>query len=400
VDYTGLSQASSIDNLYTSTANSLAQLDGIANSALSRGLDRFISKDYKGAVKEFKLSLAVSPYSDNSDKAYDYLAQSYLKLNNTKEAEKTYKQMIQRDATNDSARLHLGNLYFKAGNYKDAETQYFRAVQVNPSSADNRYALGQVYMKTGRYAEAENQLRRVVQISPKDPYAHEALGQSLRSQQKYTEAETQFEKAVTLDKKFTDGYLDLGYLYTDMKLTNKAKEQHDILNELDKDTAITLQAYMDKAADPKLKSVYNTDTFPLSSGRNTLISTIDEDLLEPEGSKDFTLNFMFDKEMAPSSIQNIANWQISRATSKTPGGPYNLGLPLSDTEVLLPSNPAYVTYDKSSHVAQVTFRINQNDLADATLDPAHIVFKFLGKDAYGNSMDSSADEYSYISKIV
>ena len=46
------------------------------------------------------------------------------------------------------------------------------------------------------------------------------------------------------------------------------------------------------------------------------------------------------------------------------------------------------------------FRINQNSDASATLDPSHIMFQFSGKDASGNSMDHSADQYSGVSKIV
>ena len=51
------------------------------------------------------------------------------------------------------------------------------------------------------------------------------------------------------------------------------------------------------------------------------------------------------------------------------------------------------------NTATVQFRISQNAEANATIDPAHIVFKFYGMDAYGKAMDQSADEYSGFSKI-
>jgi hypothetical protein len=46
------------------------------------------------------------------------------------------------------------------------------------------------------------------------------------------------------------------------------------------------------------------------------------------------------------------------------------------------------------------FRVSQNADGNATLDPSHIMFRFMGKDAYGNTMDTSSDEYSGISMIV
>jgi hypothetical protein len=61
--------------------------------------------------------------------------------------------------------------------------------------------------------------------------------------------------------------------------------------------------------------------------------------------------------------------------------------------------PAYVLFDEKTNTATVNFWISQNDNADATIDPRHIVFKFSGMDAYGKAMDTSADEYSGFSGI-
>jgi tetratricopeptide (TPR) repeat protein len=396
----GLSDGSTVDSFFSAIGDTQSQRDYVANRSLSTGIDRYSKQDYAGAVKEFKRAIAFTPSFDYLDKAYEYLAYSYLNQNNTTDAINTYKQIIKNNPSNDSAHLSLGNIYFRAGQYKEAEAEYSQAVRVNPASAANRYALGQVYMATGRNSEAENQFIRVTQITPRDPNAYDALGQSLRNQQQYSEAEVQFKKAISFDKKYTDGYLDLGMVYTDMKMGDKAQEQIDILSELDNDKASSLQDYMAKAADPKIKAVFNTGGFSLTADRNTIVSTIDNALNVPNGSKSFSLNFMFDKEMDPNSVQNPNNWVIQRATGQNPGGAYNFGLPTPITEVFPPSKPSAINYDESSHVAQVTFWITQNSFNNGTIDPSHIVFQFKGKDAYGNTMDPSADEYSSVSKIV
>ena len=396
----GLSNSDIVGSLFSSTGSTQAQLDNMANRSLSTGIDLFTKNDYAGAVKQFKRSIALSPSSDYSAKAFNFLAQAYLKQGDTQGAKNTYRQMIKQDPSNDSAHLSLGNIYFANGQYSEAEAEYTMAVRVNPNSANNRYALGKVYMTMERYEMAETQFGRVVQITPMDPNGHEALGQSLRSQERYQEAEQQFEKTIALDKKFTDGYLDLGYLYTDMELTDKAQKQLDTLTQLDKDKASELKDYMDQAAAPKINIAYNTGDFPLSSGRGTQLSTVDDSLSVPGGSKSFTLNFMFNKEMDQDSVQNPNNWLIGRAAGQNPGGAYNLGLPIPSTEVMPPSNPSAIIYDPSSHVAQVTFWLTQNSLANGTIDPSHIVFQFKGQDAYGHGMDPSADEYSSVSKIV
>ena len=389
-----------IDRLFSSTSPEQSVYDNLANNALGRGIDQYQAKNYAGAVREFKRSVALSPFSENSDKAYEYMAYAYLNQNNTTEAANTYKLMIRRNPSNDSARLSLGNIYFRDKKYKEAEQQYSMAVRVNPNSAANRYALGQTYMIMEKYQEAETQFRRVVQLSPRDPNAYDALGQALRRLEKYDDAIVQFKKALQIDKKFSDAYLSLGYTYADMKKMDEAGQQADLLSKLDKQKASDLNDYIRNAAYPQIKPAINMGGFPLSAGQGTVLSTIDDSLSVPGGIKDFKISFMFSKEMDPYSVQNPNNWQISRATGKEPGGAYNWGLPIPSTEVSLPAAPYKIAYTEGSLIAEVTFRINQNSSANGTIDPSHIMFKFNGLDAYGNAMDPSADQYSGFSKIV
>jgi len=351
-------------------------------------------------VREFKRSIALSPQSDYSDKAYEYLADAYLNLNKVNDAINTYKQMISRNPSDDAAHLSLGNVYFRNKQYKEAEQEYSMAARINPGAATNQYALGMAYMATERFSEAESCFRKVAQLTPHDPNAYDALGQALRRLGRYDDAIVQFKKEIALDKKSSDGYLGLGYTYADMKMIDEAQQQADLLTQIDTQKAGELQEYIVKAADPRFSSVLSIDGFPLSAGRGTRVSTLDKNLTTPDASKSFTLMFMFSKEMDASSVQNPNNWQISRATSRYPGGAYNLGLPVPSTEVPLPSRPMLIKYDEGAHIAEVTFRITQNSTADGTIDPSHIVFRFIGKDAYGNAMDPIADEYSSISKIV
>jgi tetratricopeptide (TPR) repeat protein len=396
----GTSSSTIVDGFFSATASQQSQLDSLSNGALSKGIDLYTNKDYDGAVREFKRSIALSPLSEYSDKAYEYMAGAYLNLNKVNDAISTYKQMLSRNPSDDAAHLSLGNIYFRNKQYKEAEQEYSLAVRINPGAATNQYALGMTYMVTGRFSEAEERFRKVTQLTPHDPNAYDALGQALRSLGRYDDAIVQFKKEIALDKKSSDGYLGLGYAYADMKRMDEARQQADQLAQIDKQKAGDLQEYIAEAADPGFSSVLSINGFPLSAGRGTQVSTLDNDLTTPNASKSFTLMFMFSKEMDASSVQNPNNWQISRAAGKYPGGAYNLGLPAPSMEVSLPSGPMLVKYDDGAHTAEVTFRITQNSTADGTIDPSHIVFRFMGKDAYGNAMDPAEDEYSGVSKIV
>jgi hypothetical protein len=131
---------------------------------------------------------------------------------------------------------------------------------------------------------------------------------------------------------------------------------------------------------------------------------LDPTLLSPNVSKKVSVAIQFNNEMDITSVMNPANWEISRAKS-TEAGYYNNLSPTTDREVSIPRRPFSITYDPATKQASVTFTVTQNASIDltldahgvpidngATIDPAHLVFKFSGKDSSGRSMDTSGDQ--------
>ena len=104
--------------------------------------------------------------------------------------------------------------------------------------------------------------------------------------------------------------------------------------------------------------------------------------------------FQFTKEMDSSSVTNIVNWSITRADGDNVGETYNYGNEIPSTEISINYLPDYVLYDADTYTATVGFTIKQNETADGTIDPSHIVFSFNGEDVYGVEMSEDANEYS------
>jgi hypothetical protein len=128
------------------------------------------------------------------------------------------------------------------------------------------------------------------------------------------------------------------------------------------------------------------------------VSAIDAYLENAGAEVSVTMEFLFTKEMDPASIENRFNWNISRASSANIAETYNFGDVIPTTEVTLEPVPDYVIYDPDSLTATVGFTIRQNQTADGTIDPSHIVFKFEGEDMYGVAMDPDGDEFSGFSR--
>ena len=396
----GISSAAIVDSFFSATATSQGQLDYLANSTLSRGIDRYTKQDYAGAVQDFRSAIGLSPSSDNSAKAYDYMAQAYMKQNKSAEAIKTYKEAISVDPSNDGFHLSLGDIYFKNGQQPEAEAEYLLAVRLNPNSADNRYSLGQAYLASGRVSEAEVQFESVTKLAPNSSTGYYGLGQAFRQTGKFNDALSQLNKAITLDKNFANAYLEMGKTYADMGNMDEAQKQSDILQNMQSSLYSDLQGYMDQVSNPKFQAVYSTNGFSTFLGPKTAVAALEPALSSPNASKGFIMNFAFSKEMDADSVQNVANWQISRESGPYTSDDYNFGMPLPSTEVNPPVMPSAVAYNPESRTAVMTFRIAQNAAGDGTIDPSHIAFRFNGIDAYGKKMDPSADEYSGFSQIV
>jgi tetratricopeptide (TPR) repeat protein len=376
------------------------QLKALSNIALTRGVDSYQKGNYKDAVKEFKRAIGLSPRSENTLKAYDFLAITYLKLDDVDGAIKAYKAYLELAPSDSDIHTKLANLYYSLNRYTEAEGEYKKALRLNPNSIILQYSLGQIYLATERYKDAEVVFKKIISLSPNEYYGYYGLGQVYSKQGRYDEAITELSHSLNLKKDFFYAYADLAYAYVNKGEIEKAKEQVKILREYDKELANLVSNYIYEVSFPRFLGVYTYSGFNTSLGPRTSLTELSSSLSEPNSSKEFEINFIFSKEMDVSSVQNPYNWRISRASGILPGGAYNWGLQIPSTEIEISPFPLRVIYDTESLTAHVTFRITQNSSANGTIDPSHIVFRFYGKDVYGKTMDPTGDEYSGISKIV
>jgi len=389
-----------IDFLFSSTAaNSQANLDAMAGNLLGQGIDSYQKKNYMRAISAFRRSAALSPFSDNTAKAYDYMGKAYLNLDKTADAIKIYKEAIRIYPVRDEFHLALGDIYLKEGMEEEALKAFETAVRLNPDSADSRYSLGQSYIDAGRLDAAREQFANVVRLTPTSAAGFYGLGQTARLSGEYQEAILQLEKAIKVNRNFEKAYVELGYAYADTGDFQKAQEMKAQLTAKGSAQAGVLGLYITGAAQPRFIMASSPDGFNTTLGRATAVSTLHPGLATPGGSKLFSMSFAFSKDMNLTSVLNRYNWTISRASIRENGGVYNGGLKPPGTEAFIMPIPLSVSYNTGTNTATVRFRVSQNAGANATIDPAHIVFKFYGMDAYGKAMDSSADEYSGFSKI-
>jgi tetratricopeptide (TPR) repeat protein len=374
-------------------------MESLSNAALQRGIDRYMDDDFEGAVTEFKRSLGLGRNSSFAVDTAHYLAMAYLQLEDPQQAEEAYKTAIQIDRNRDDSHLKLGNLYFSQKRYNEAMQEYGEAVRLNPGTV-NRYALGQAYIELGRFVDAENQYSEIQRLAPKEAGGYLGMGLTFSRQGNYEAAIEQFERAIGNDEALWDAYAEIGYARADMQDMDGAQAMVDLLEKNEEmGLADTLSRYMYKVDPPKMVFAQSSSTFMFSMGKGTPLVALDSYLMNAEAAKTFTMKIQFDKKMDRESIEDPANWQIGRSAGAGPGQSYNFGMRIPATEVRIKSVPDAVTWDEKNLTANIYFTIKQNAAANGTIDPAHIEFKFSGKDAYGLSMDPKFDQYNGFSGV-
>jgi tetratricopeptide (TPR) repeat protein len=374
----------------------------LAVFAMAAGTDQDQAGNYQGAAQDFTLSISYNPSQSNIVTAENLIGTADLQDSNTTGAISAYKSSLAANSQDDATYVSLGNIYFSQKDYTDAQKNYATAVSLNPTSSTDEYSLGQAYLSEGKYQEAENMFNKVISMNPTDKSGYYALGQTYSKEGKYNDAINEFNKVITLAPSFYTVHVDLGEAYAHLGQTNNANAQLSIVKANDPNDDSLLSTYIDSVTKPQIIAAYGnaSNGFNTNLGPNTQVSSLSPSLATPNGTQLFSMEFVFSKEMNPTSVQNPNNWSISKAQNNTPGGAYNWGLPTNSTDAQIAPIPVSVAYDTSSNTATVSFLVQQNSASNGTIDPSHITFKFNGTDVYGNNMSPSDDQYDGVSQIV
>lgn len=389
----------STDSMFTYSAQQNAQRETNALRALNTGLQQFSARNYESAISSFKRAIRMAPTADSALNAYDYMARAHLTRGETQAGIDAYIQALKIAPNRDDLHSRLGNVYTSQNRFEEARAEYELAVKYNPSAA-NRYSLGQGFLGAGQYDEAIQQFEQVRRMDAKNPYGYFGLGQTYGKQGKHDEAIAAFKSAIGIQYDYLDAYAEMGYAYTDKGDIERAKDVVSTLNNLspnDVSLAASLSQYIYEKTQPKMTVAYVSDLYtPFVStlGPRTSLAGMNSYLANAGAEHTFSMVFQFDKPMSQSSVENVFNWNIARATGSGRADGYNYDMTLPSTEVNIAPTPVGVYYNKNEQTATVLFKIRQNQTADGTLDPSHINFSFNGKDAVGLSMDKSADMYS------
>jgi predicted O-linked N-acetylglucosamine transferase (SPINDLY family) len=131
------------------------------------------------------------------------------------EAERGYRDILQRQPQHADSLNLLGVIALQTGNLEAAFTLVQRAVALRPDAAVCRNNLGQILERLGRDDEAVRCYEAALALDASYAEAHNNLGLALARRDRLAEAGAHYEKAIALEPRYAEPLTNRGNLLKD-----------------------------------------------------------------------------------------------------------------------------------------------------------------------------------------
>lgn len=131
------------------------------------------------------------------------------------DAERGYREVLQRDPDHSDALHFLGVVALQTGNLEPALELVGRSVALRPDWPVYQNNLGQVLERLGRSEEAARAYARAIDLDADYAEAVNNLGRILEKQDRPEEAEAKYRRAIDLDPAYAEPHTNLGNVLKD-----------------------------------------------------------------------------------------------------------------------------------------------------------------------------------------
>jgi protein O-GlcNAc transferase len=143
------------------------------------------------------------------------LALQHHRAGRMAEAERGYREILQREPEHADSLHLLGVIALQTGNLASALALVQRAAALRPDAAVCRNNLGQVLERLGRFDEAAPCYEAAIELDPGYAEAHNNLGYVRARQDRLTDAEALYRRAIDLDPEYAEPHTNRGNLLKD-----------------------------------------------------------------------------------------------------------------------------------------------------------------------------------------
>ncbi len=159
------------------------------------GIISMHEKDYNGAIIYLQRALILNPELTGVRKC---IADINSLRGNTVNALNTYRDMLERDPDDYTARNNLGLLLLKTGDVITAEEHFLKALNAKPDFAAALKNMGNIMFIQKDYTRAERYYVKALKITPCDAVLHHNLGSVYAFIKDYKKAVDSYRNAINI----------------------------------------------------------------------------------------------------------------------------------------------------------------------------------------------------------
>jgi len=152
------------------------------------------------------------------------LAELYVDLDRLKDAETTYRRLLEIQPENSQVYSHLAEIYERANQLPSAVGTIRTAIRMNPDHAPNYRLAGRIYYKATLFTEAAHAFEKVLAYDENSTGILYLYGMSRFGEKKWKEAEDCFVKLLEAEPDHADGWFALARTNIKLKRLDEAEE--------------------------------------------------------------------------------------------------------------------------------------------------------------------------------
>lgn len=178
-------------------------------------------------LSEQRLDKAFAAGGD--DIAYLYLLAGHIAHSRgaAKEAEKSWKKVLDIEPDNSEAWNNLGVLYRKQGDDEKALAAFQEAAERTPGKPDIPYNIGNLYKSSNRFDEAISYYNKAIEIDPEYAPAFNNLGTLYESKKERSKALEVFRRGLSADSGDASLRFNMGLVYQEEERWDDARTAFD-----------------------------------------------------------------------------------------------------------------------------------------------------------------------------
>ena len=144
-----------------------------------------------------------------------------------REAEQTYKRVLELDPAHVDALHFLGVLALQAGRNDIAVELIGRAISLNGEIPETHYNIGIALGALGRFDEAAEHNRKAIGLKPNYAEAYLNLGNALKAKHELYEAKSNYQKALALMPQLAPAHFNLANILSDEGALAEARAHYE-----------------------------------------------------------------------------------------------------------------------------------------------------------------------------